>query len=308
MSLGFFVKTRSYKVTIMAGVKWTEEEISFIKEHYGMLKSREIAKKINRTLKSVHHKILELGLKRKYAEIGETIGRLTIIEKFVVDKGSQQRTMAKCTCTCGNQDYVVELTLLTNGIRKTCGCLGGCPNIDELIDTDEVWIHGKCDKRIYQIWAALKGRCTNPNIDVGNRYVNRGITLCDEWKNFQTFERWVLDNGYDENDETLSIERVDYDGNHCPENCKWIPKKEQNYNKSNTNNFLVTAFGETKGIFEWVDDDRCNTSLSSLKYRLHTNWNPEEAITKSSERTTKEPLKKWLQRNYPSIFDEYYNM
>jgi len=43
---------------------------------------------------------------------------------------------------------------------------------------------------------------------------------------------------------------------------------------------LITAFGETKSITEWVQDPRCpDVSLSTIWWRINHNWPAERAIT-----------------------------
>ena len=107
--------------------------------------------------------------------------------------------------------------------------------------------HGESRTRLYRTWQDLKRRCYDPNRRDYKHYGLRGIIVCDEWKdNFLEFKKWALSNGYDD---SLTIERINVDGNYSPDNCKWIPFKAQGSNK--TNNFYVEYNGERKTIAEW---------------------------------------------------------
>lgn len=100
--------------------------------------------------------------------------------------------------------------------------------------------HGMTHTRLYQCWAYMKNRCTNPNNRFYHRYGGRGIKVCDEWLDFIPFMKWAFENGYHEN---LTIDRIDNDGDYCPENCKWSTQKEQAINKAH----LPNKYGH-KGI------------------------------------------------------------
>ena len=95
----------------------------------------------------------------------------------------------------------------------------------------------------------MKARCYNPNKNYYSIYGGRGIEMCDEWRySFETFRKWALENGYDD---SLTIDRIDNDGNYCPENCRWATALQQNNNKSTSH--YITYNGETKTIAQWAD-------------------------------------------------------
>jgi len=96
--------------------------------------------------------------------------------------------------------------------------------------------HGMNNTRIYRIWHGMRTRCNNKN-DKGYRYYGgRGITVCDEWQGFVGFYEWVKTSNYKEGldrpkQDRMSIERIDVNKGYCPDNCTWIPLKEQFKNK-----------------------------------------------------------------------------
>lgn len=90
--------------------------------------------------------------------------------------------------------------------------------------------HGGYKTRLYRIWKQMRIRCrckTNPTYRF---YGARGITICPEWDDFAVFRDWALSHGYDD---TLSIDRIDNDGNYEPGNCRWITREEQSRNTRN---------------------------------------------------------------------------
>lgn len=91
--------------------------------------------------------------------------------------------------------------------------------------------HGLSNTRLYDIWRAMIRRCTDPRKKEYPDYGGRGITVCDEWRHdFQTFYEWAWEHGYTPE---LSIDRIDCDGNYCPENCRWACAIEQAVNQRN---------------------------------------------------------------------------
>lgn len=65
-------------------------------------------------------------------------------------------------------------------------------------------------------------RCENPNATSYPSYGARGITICKAWReSYQAFKDWALLHGYQEG---LCLDRIDNDGNYCPENCRWVTR------------------------------------------------------------------------------------
>lgn len=82
----------------------------------------------------------------------------------------------------------------------------------------------------YRVWKAMKARCYAPSQTKGYYKANH-IEVCDRWKD--SFDNFIKDMGTMP-DESYSIERIDVMKGYTPENCKWIPQRDQPKNRSNT--------------------------------------------------------------------------
>jgi Fic family protein len=131
--------------------------------------------------------------------------------------------------------------------------------------------------RLYGIWRGIKRRCLNPNYHHFKDYGGRGITICEEWQNYEPFAKWAIENGYSEN---LTIDRIDNDGNYEPLNCRWVDVYVQNNNTSR--NHFIEYQGGLYTIAELAD--MAGIKQNTLLYRLKRGWDIEKAIKQPIER------------------------
>ena len=85
----------------------------------------------------------------------------------------------------------------------------------------------------------MKQRCDSTDRNDSKYYHDKGITYCEEWNNYESFQDWALNNGYADN---LTLDRLDSNLSYCPENCCWITMEEQAKNKENS--IIVKMNGE----------------------------------------------------------------
>lgn len=188
--------------------------------------------------------------RRKVDITGQRFGRLVAIRPVYI-KGSND-AMWEFKCDCGNIKLISAHSVLVTG-TKSCGCLKAERNKRKESKT-----------RLHRIWANMKGRCHNKKLKVYKHYGGRGIKVCEEWNEYKNFKEWALNNGYKDN---LTIERIDVNGNYCPENCKWITLSEQCLNKRQT--LLYLYKGKVVTLVELAKIT--NLSYDNIHHHYHRN-------------------------------------
>lgn len=186
---------------------------------------------------------------------GQRFGRLTVIERVESPRAQAQW---RCVCDCG-KETVVRSQDSRNGHTKSCGCYGLEVSVSH---TPSFSTHKESRSRLYRVWIGMKGRCNNCKNKAYSYYGGRGIKVCQDWdESYALFRDWALANKYQEN---LTIDRIDVNGNYCPENCRWVSMKVQ---MNNTRaNRRITLNGETKTMAEWSE----STGLSYETIRNRT--------------------------------------
>ncbi len=163
---------------------------------------------------------------------GQKFDKLTVLQE--AGRTKDRHIAWRCLCDCGNE-VLVSSKDLVSGHTKSCGCL-------QKQQTSKVkYKHGACGNhshidRLYRVWVSMRKRCLTQSCKDFKNYGGRGITICEEWNDFAAFKAWALNNGYDYSASfgKCTIDRIDVNGNYCPENCRWVGMDVQQRNKRNS--------------------------------------------------------------------------
>lgn len=149
---------------------------------------------------------------------GSRFGQLTVVAR--VPGGSHPRY--QCQCDCGELT-VARGSHLFHGATKSCGC--GRVKHGLLIG-----VHSGAPKPDGEAsWRGIISRCNNPKDSSYKHYGARGIKVCARWRRLDLF---LADMGPRPSPQH-SVERIDVNGDYCPENCKWATPVEQGRNQRN---------------------------------------------------------------------------
>ena len=160
----------------------------------------------------------------------------------------------------------------------------------------------KAEKKSY---SHMIYRCCNENCHNYSIYGGRGIKVCERWldktpvkigeytvkrkgctaKRGRYIGRGLLnflnDMGCKPSPD-CTIDRINNDGDYCPENCRWASRAVQARNRRSVKN--ITFNGKTQTATEWARELHINRSTITERIR-HYGWSePEMILSKPRER------------------------
>jgi len=145
---------------------------------------------------------------------------------------------------------------------------------------------------IYSIWCSIKTRTSNPNEPNYKKYGEKGIEMYSKWfEDFDRFYRYVkklkdcpdisiLESKGGGKRISLSIDRIDNDGNYEPRNIRWATAKQQARNRSS--NVMVKWKGKEYVMAELAELHGIKNA--TLWWRIKQGWPIDKCLRKPNSR------------------------
>jgi len=83
-------------------------------------------------------------------------------------------------------------------------------------------------------WSNMMERCYRKTNTRYHLYGGKGIKVCRQWHNFQTYEKEF---GYLKPDKGYTVDRINNGKDYTPNNVRWATKKQQRQNQRHNNRF-----------------------------------------------------------------------
>lgn len=180
----------------------------------------------------------------------------------------------ECSCACGA--VVTKRAQIFSTSRPPRYCSQSCPLLKSK-QTLHKHPHGPHTRALYHVWHNMHGRCTSTGRKCHARYGGRGIRVCSEWAEFSAFARDMLP-GYSPD---LYLDRVDFDGDYCPSNCRWVTSS---ISARNTCRSLLLRVGAPLDAYDRAMSRGISISTYAARIRRGIPW--ERALVSGKTRTS----------------------
>ena len=164
---------------------------------------------------------------------GQSFGKWKVLY-LSPNKTKENKPMWVCRCECGNIKEVSAASLKA-GQSKSCGeCKGFATPY--LVRTHS--------NRLYHAWSEMHRRCNGQSTN-SDYYSEKGICVCPEWNDFDSFANWSITHDYEKGYE---IDRIDSDKDYSPDNCRWVTHKKNSRNRKARSNNKTGVPGSSSSL------------------------------------------------------------
>lgn len=212
--------------------------------------------------------------KARYDLSGMELEHATVIDRAEdrITPNGNHKTMWNVRCNICGKIFTAPTTRITKGKVKMC----------MRCSINAYSKHHMSNTRLYHVYRGMKRRCDQKNGPMYSYYGGRGIKVCQEWlDDFMAFYNWAVEAGYDKDAPRgqCTIDRIDPNGDYCPENCRIITHTKQLNNTRR--NIILKYKGKQYTASEF-------SKLTGVPYHRVRFWTrdgltPEEIITRSQQ-------------------------
>lgn len=136
---------------------------------------------------------------------------------------------------------------------------------------------------LYNSWRAMADRCLTPSNAHYKDYGGRGVKICDRWRPPYGFWNFVADMGpkpsYRKGPtgrSIYSLDRIDVNGDYCPENCRWATQPQQSNNTRINKKYTI---GGVTGTFAELAEKISFVPRHNADVRFYCyGWSLEDAF------------------------------
>lgn len=215
-----------------------------------------------------------MGIKKDYTGIKN--GKLTFLRFVRMEKKpTYQYAVWECECDCGN---IVEINSknVLNGSKISCGSTDHLEEHQKKRWDSRGRKHGSYwNHQLYNTWLNMYQRCHVEKSTSYHNYGERGIKVCEEWRESAApFINHLESLGWYEGC-GLSVDRIDNDGDYSPENTRLSNHIQQSNNKRTSK--YITYKGVTRTLANWAR--YFGVPYGRLHYRLRTGWSTQEVFS-----------------------------
>lgn len=191
---------------------------------------------------------------------GRKYGKFTVV---AVHERRTERSVWRCRCECG-AERLTQMRTLIDGLKcKVC-------------DEHHLRTHGMTrTSPEFRAWSSAWDRCRNPKHPAWSNYGGRGLTVCDEWRDFQAFYKEL-----GPRPAGMSLDRIDNSLGYEPGNCRWATRADQANNRRVTR--MITIDGRTKSLSQWCEET--GVPVTRALGRMKHGWPEAEAVTDAADR------------------------